>query len=200
MAQVYSIIFWVGVIYTVVTFVLGGLLGLFHMDGHVDTHVDTNFHAQLDPHIDTHFDVGPSPTFSVFPLKPITIVSFLTVFGGIGLMGTNYGMNSVMLFIIAVISALIVSFILYKFIVVPLYKAQNTSAVSKKSLVGAKAIVITPIYENGFGTIAYVVSGRKFNAPAQHVGKKAIKQGEEVIIYEIKENVFYVEPLNYDKN
>lgn len=189
MEQVYTIVFWVGVIYTVVTFLMGGLLGLVHLDGHVDTHVGSHF----DTHIDGH---GVSPTFTVFPLKPITIVSFLTVFGGIGMMGTFKGLNAVLLFVIALASGLIAAFILYKFIVVPLYKAQNTSAFSRKKLIGMKAKVISPILEEGFGVIAYAVNGRKYNAPAQHIGKKAVAQGEEVIIYEIKDNTFYVQPLN----
>ncbi|MCM0647159.1 NfeD family protein [Clostridium swellfunianum] len=200
MEQVYSIVFWVGVIYTVVTFLMGGLLGLVHLDGHVDTHVDTHFDTHLDTHIDAHVDGGGiSPTFTVFPLKPITIVSFLTVFGGIGMIGTHNGMNVVLLFVMALASGLITAFILYKFIVVPLYKAQNTSAFTRKSLIGMQAKVISPILEDGFGTIGYIVNGRKFNAPAQHIGKKAVAQGEEVIIYEIKDNTFFVQPLN-EKN
>jgi membrane-bound ClpP family serine protease len=196
MEQVYTIVFWVGVIYTVVTFLMGGLLGLVHLDGHIDTHVDTHF----DTHIDTHIDgQGVSPTFTIFPLKPITIVSFLTVFGGIGIMGGHYKLNAVILFLIALVSGLIVSFILYRFIVVPLYKAQNTSAFSRKRLIGMKAKVISPILEDGFGTIAYVVNGKRYNAPAQHVSKQKIAQGEEVSIYEIKDNLFYVQPLD-EKN
>lgn len=201
MGYVYTVIFLVGVIYTVVTFLMGGLLGLIELDGHIDTHVDTHFHGSLDHHIDTHAGVGSSPTFAVFPIKPITVVAFLTVFGGIGMIGTSNGINPVILFLMAFLAGLIVSFILYKFIVVPLYKAQNTSAVSQDKLIGLKALVISPILEEGFGTIAYEVNGRKFNAPSQHVGKKAVAQGEEVIIYEIKNNVFYVEPLSLsDKN
>lgn len=197
MEQVYSIVFWVGVIYTVITFLMGGLLGLFHIDGHVDTHVDTHIDTHIDGHVDTHVGgTSVSPTFTVFPLKPITIVSFLTVFGGIGMIGTSNKINAVLIFIMALISGLVVAFILYKFIVVPLYRAQNTSAFSRKKLIGMQAKVISPILENGFGTIAYVVNGRKYNAPAQHVGKTAVAQGEDVIIYEIKDNLFYVQPLN----
>jgi membrane protein implicated in regulation of membrane protease activity len=193
MEQVYTIIFWVGVIYTVVTFLMGGLLGLVHLDGQVDTHVDTHFDTHIDTHIGGH---GVSPTFTIFPLKPITIVSFLTVFGGIGMIGTYRGLDAVLLFIMALVSGLITAFILYRFIVVPLYKAQNTSAFSRKKLIGMQAKVISPILDEGFGTIAYVVNGKKYNGPAQHVGKKSVAQGEEVIIYEIKNNTFYVQPLN----
>jgi membrane protein implicated in regulation of membrane protease activity len=194
MLFIYSVIFFVGVIYTVVTFLLGGLLGFAHIDTNVDTQVG------LHPHIDMHVDgQGGSSSINVFPIKPITVVSLITVFGGIGMIGTYYGINPILLFIVALIAGLIVSFSLYKFIVLPLYKAQNTSSVSEKSLVGMRAKVISPIIEGGYGTIAYVVYGSKYNAPAQHVGKKYVAQGEEVIIYEIKNNVFYIEPLN-DKN
>jgi len=184
----YTIIFLVGVIYTVVTFLLGGLLGLAHFDTHVDTHFDIHF----DPH-------GVAPTFTISPLKPITIVSFITVFGGVGIMGTRSGLSGIIVFILAVLLALITSFLLYRFLVVPLYKAQNTSAVSRVKLIGIKATVISPILENGFGTIAYVVNGSKYNGPAQHVSKRAVAQGEEVSVYDIKNNIFYVQPLN-EKN
>jgi len=188
----YTIIFLVGVIYTVVTFLLGGFLGLAHFDTHFDTHVDTHFDIHFDPH-------GVAPTFTISPLKPITIVSFITVFGGVGVMGTRSGLSGIIVFILAVLLALITSFLLYRFLVVPLYKAQNTSAVSRVKLIGIKATVISPILENGFGTIAYVVNGSKYNGPAQHVSKRAVAQGEEVSVYDIKNNIFYVQPLN-EKN
>ncbi|MFT8315022.1 MAG: NfeD family protein [Clostridium sp.] len=183
MERIYTIIFCVGVIYTVFTFLIGGLFGIVHMG--------------LDLHMDAHLDGGNSSGgFAAFPLKPITIVSFITVFGGVGIIGTQYKLNWITVIVIAVILGFIVSTVLYRFIVVPLYRAQNTSAVSQDKLIGMTAVVISPIMENGFGSIAYVVNGSKYNAPAQHVAKKAVKQGEEVLIYEIKNSVFYVEPLN----
>lgn len=192
MEYMYTMVFLIGVIYTVVTFLIGGLFGLINLPGHIDTHIDS--------HIDLHLDgTEVSPTFTVFPLKPITIVSFITVFGGVGMMGTNFKLNAVLVFILAIVLGFLVSLSLYKFVVVPLYKAQNTSAVAQKTLIGMRAKVISPIIENGFGTIGYVVNGSKYNAPAQHVNKKAVSQGEEVIIYDIKNNIFYVEPLN-EKN
>lgn len=196
MEYFYTTVFLVGVIYTVVTFVMGGLLGFVHLGGHIDTHIDMH----IDTHLDTHIDgSGVSPTFTVFPLKPITVVSFLTVFGGVGLMGTRSKLGAVIVFILAIVIALFISFLLYKFIVVPLYKAQNTSAITQHQLIGLKAEVISPIFENGFGTIAYVVNGSKYNAPAQHINKRSVPQGEEVMIYEIVNNVFYVQPLNESK-
>lgn len=195
MLFMYTVVFFVGVTYTVITFLLGGVFGLAHIGAHFDTHID--IHSGLHPHLDVNTGAnGESSSLGVFPIKPITIVALITVFGGVGMIGTHYGINPIILFATALVSGFIVSFLLYRYIIVPLYKAQNTSAVSKKSLIGMKAKVISPIIEEGFGTIAYVVNGSRYNAPAQHVGKRHIDQGEEVIIYEIKNNVFYVEPLN----
>ncbi|MBV7271871.1 hypothetical protein I6U48_02945 [Clostridium sp. PL3] len=181
MEYVYTIVFFIGVIYTLVTFLLGGLFDIVNLGFHIDTHVDTHSSGSI---------------FTVFPLKPITIVSFITIFGGVGILGNYYKVNKILTFILAVALGIMVSFILYKFIVVPLFKAQNTSAVSQDKLIGINAIVISPILENGFGVISYTVNGSKYNGPAQHISGKAVLQGEDVIIYEIKNNVFYVQPLN----
>lgn len=185
----YWVIFWVGVIYTVVTFLLGGISGFIHVDTHFDTH--------LDCHLDTNVGgYGISPTFGVSPLKPITIVAFITVFGGVGIMGSKQGLNPIITFFIAFISGLFIAFLLYKLLLIPLYKAQNTSAIYQKQLVGVRGMVVTPIRKDGFGTISYIVNGSNYNAPAQHVTKEAIPQGAEILIFKIEENVFYVEPLN----
>lgn len=181
MEYVYTIVFLIGVIYTLVTFLLGGLFDIVNLGCHIDTHVDTDSSGSI---------------FTVFPLKPITIVSFITIFGGVGILGNYYKLNEILTFILAASSGIMLSFTLYKFVVVPLFKAQNTSAVSQNKLIGIKAIVISPILENGFGVISYTVNGNKYNAPSQHIIGKAILQGEDVIIYEIKNNVFYVQPLN----
>lgn len=193
MEKVYIIIFLVGVIYTIVTFLMGSLFSFMHLDGHIDTHIDGHIGSHLDSHIE---GAGTSPTLTVSPLKPIVIVSFITVFGGIGVIGTHYGLNSILTFLLALISARIVSHMLYKCVVIPLYKAQNTSAVFQQSLVGTRAVVISPIIEGGFGVISYIVNGSKHNAPAKHINKQFVSQGEEVIIYDIRDNVFYVQPIN----
>lgn len=185
MEHAYIILFLVGVIYTVITFLIGGIFDIAHIGGDITAHIGG--------HIDGNSGGGQG---IISPLKPITIMSFITVFGGIGIIGTHYKLNAVIIFIVAFALAALISFSLYRFIIVPLTKAQNTSAVSQEELIGMRAIVISPIIDNGFGTISYIVNGSKYNAPAQHVSKKSVKQGEEVMIYAITNNIFYVEPLN----
>lgn len=186
MSNIYTGIFLFGVFYTVITFLLGGLLGF--IDAGFDTHFDAHFHFHVD-----HFDTAP--TLTVSPLKPITIISFLTVFGGIGMMGTHYGLNPILVFILAFISAFIVSWMLFKGVVVPLYRAQSTSAISQEQLIGMTATIISTIIEGGYGTISYTVNGSRHNAPAKGVINQSIRQGKEVIITDIKDNLFYVQPV-----
>jgi membrane protein implicated in regulation of membrane protease activity len=185
MEHAYIILFLVGVIYTVITFLLGGFFDIIHLGGDITAHID----GGLGGH-------GANVGGGISPLKPITIVSFLTVFGGIGIIGTNHGINPIITFIVAFVAGFIISFSIFTFIIVPLSKAQNTSAVYQDKLIGMEAVVISRIMENGFGTIGYVVNGSKYNAPAQHVSKKAVEQGEKVLIYLIKDKIFYVEPLD----
>jgi len=52
------------------------------------------------------------------------------------------------------------------------------------------------IMEGGFGRISYVVRDNTYGAPARHMEGSRVPQGAHVMIYEIKDNVFYVTELN----
>lgn len=179
MENVYKILFGVGLVYTVINTLLGAVFDLFNIGGDID----------LD---------GDLPWFSIF--KPVTIVPFITVFGGVGLIGINSGINQIVTFCFALVLGFIVSFSINKFIITPLRKAENTSAPTNEDLIGIKATVISTIFENGFGTISYSFKGNKYNSPAKNLDGKEIKKGEEVQVREIREKIFYVVPLKSDKN
>lgn len=175
MEHVYEVLFLTGLAYTVITTLIGGLFDIFDIGGDID----------LD---------GDIPWLNIF--KPITIVTFITVFGGIGLFGVTKEINPTLNFCIALGFGLIVSILLNKFIIIPLRKAENTSAPTNDDLIGSKATVITTIYEDGFGSIAYSFKGNRYNSPAKHLQGKEIKKGEEVLICEIREKIFYVIPTD----
>lgn len=199
MERIYLTLFLIGVIYTVVTVLLGGILDVVHMGTHFDTHVDTHIDTHVDTHMDGNLDCsGATHTLTVSPLKPIVIVSFITVFGGVGTLGSHYKLSPIPLFAISLIAAYLTAFVLYRFVLIPLYRAQNTSAISQEELIGMNATIISPILEEGFGTISYIVNGSIYNAPAKSVNKEPVPQGEEVKIVEIKDNVFYVQPLEHE--
>lgn len=173
MYRIYQVMFLVGVIYTLTTFLLG------------------NFLSSIDIDLDIDMDFG---IFNVSPLKPIIIVSFLTTFGGMGMFGYHLNYSSIKTFLIALFTSLIISSILYFFVVVPLYNAQDRSlAVTKDSLIGKEAVVMNAILENGFGKISYIAKGNRFTGSAKTKDGKRIDQNKTVVIVDIKDHVFYVE-------
>lgn len=133
----------------------------------------------------------------VLLLNPLVAVSFLTVFGGMGIMGINYfGWNSIIIFVVAAASGIIVSALLYNFVAKPIYRSENTSDVSRAALIGTAAEVTTDILANGFGTIKYTKNSIMFTAPAKHIEEKAVIQGEKVVICKIEDNIFYISEVS----
>lgn len=176
MLKAFQIIFFTGALYAVISFVLGQLFDFIDFDNDLDIGIDLYL-------------------FPVSPFKPIIIVSFVTVLGGIGILCMTGGLSPVISIIISVISATVVSVLIYKFIVLPLYKAQNTSAISQKELIGHNALVKLGIKDKSFGSITYIACGNSYTSPAKSVDGKEISRGEEVIIIDIKNNVFYVDTI-----
>lgn len=130
-------------------------------------------------------------------LNPIVAVSFLTVFGGLGILGVNYfKWNDVITLIVAAASGVIVSALLYNFVAKPIYRSENTSNVSREELIGMPAEVTTDILADGFGTIKYTVNSIRFTAPAKHIEEKAVMQGQKVVICKIENNIFYISEIS----
>jgi membrane protein implicated in regulation of membrane protease activity len=191
--------FAAGIVYTVISLVLTGVLGISHLSSHVGSDFggsDVGGHHQ-GHHVDTANSVD-SHGLSQFSwllilINPIVLVSFLTIFGGIGIIGTvHMRWASIFVFLLALASGVLVAFLLYKFIAVPLYKAENTSNVHKEQLIGSAAEVDTGILKDGFGKIKYCVNSIRYTAPAKHIEGKALIQGQKVVICRIEENIFYV--------
>lgn len=164
--------FWTGVIMTVVSFVLGRIFDFLNIDGDIDIQGHMSF-------------------MTISPLKPIVILTFITVFGGTGIMSMERWGSIISLFI-ALAAAFLVSFAVYRFIVVPLYRAQNTSAVSQKELIGHEANAALEMEGESFGKIIYIVNGNTYTSPAKSIDGARINRGERVVIEKIENNVFWV--------
>ncbi|MCT4563841.1 MAG: hypothetical protein N4A68_05915 [Maledivibacter sp.] len=169
MLLIYRIAFITGILYAAATLILGHLFDSLDFDGDVD------------------FSIS-----SFLPIKPVTIVSFITVFGGVGIMATINGLSTIIGLIISLVIAYAITLLIYKLIVLPLFKAQNTSAASQKDLIGITAKVTSKIFENSFGQITYANKGNTYSSPAKSIDKKAIETGSEVVIISIENNIFYV--------
>lgn len=206
MVTFYTVIFIVGILYTFVSIIINGISGAMHFGGHTGhthIHIDNHGHVNAPGHlgtanhnIDVGHETGIATTFLSWLgvlINPLVTVSFLTVFGGLGLLGTNYlRWLPPATFLVSLFAGIIVAFVLYKFIAIPLYRSENSTDVSQEDLTYTKAEVISPIMENGFGKIKYTVNSIRYTAPAKHFKGNAVKQGEEVIIYKIENHVFYI--------
>ncbi|WP_051273563.1 NfeD family protein [Desulfotruncus alcoholivorax] len=123
------------------------------------------------------------------------MAAFLTVFGGVGIIGLNYLQLGIIVTLTAALaSALLVSFLMFRYILVPLYKAQ-TSAVSQQDLIGSLATVKLHMHSNSVGRIIYVVNDNTYTAPARSVDGAEIPAGSKVVIVDIEKNVFKVSKI-----
>ncbi len=184
----------------------GDIVGHSHVEGH--GHVGGHNHVtgnavghSGDANAHTHSGYQSSiqhsflSWFSIL-INPLVAVSFLTVFGGIGILGTEYfKWIAILVFGVSLVSAVLVSFLLYRYIAIPLYRSENSSDVSREDLVSTPAEVVSPILEGGFGKIRYVVNDIRHTAPAKHIEGKPVEQGKRVVICKLDNSVFYVSEI-----
>ncbi|MDP4182234.1 MAG: serine protease [Bacillota bacterium] len=217
---IYKIMFIVGILYTFVSVIINGVSGALHIGhhiGHIDGHLGGHSHVGGHSHghvlghsvghtgdINSHsthsgHDSGIQHSFlSWFSIliNPLVAVSFLTIFGGIGILGTEYfKWVAILVFFVSLASAVSVSFLLYRYIAIPLYKSENSTDVSREDLVNTPAEVISPILKGGFGKIKYVVNDIRYTAPAKHIEGESVEQGKKVVICKLDSNVFYVSEI-----
>lgn len=190
MLKLFQVFFYTGVFYTVISFLLGYLMDFAGIGGDADVDVDVDVDADVD--LDVNGDISGA---AVSPLKPIIIAAFATVFGGTGMIFAKKGYSAPASVAAALALGLGTAFLLYRFIIVPLHRAQNTSAVSQTVLVGSLARAALHMEGESFGKINYTVEGNTYSAPAKSIDGKAIAKGAPVVIIDIKKNVFYVKEV-----
>ena len=131
-------------------------------------------------------------------LKPKLIAVFLTVTGGLGIILSGMFDNPLAWLFVLFISAtggLFVAGLINRFVIKPLYNAQNTSTFDKQATIGTTARVISPIPKGGYGKIKFSVSGSLVTCPAKCEEGGEIKNGEDVAIVYIEGNTYFVRKL-----
>ena len=161
------ILFGVGLGYSVIAFIFGEVLNAAD--------------------VDADFSAGGT----VSPLKPSVIAAFITVFGGSGLI-LGYFMPMQLAIPLAGLLGAGVAYLLYRFVVIPLSKAQNTSTVGIQSLIGHPAKVSVKIPQGQFGRITYYVNGNTYSAPAKSEDGQEISRNTKVEIVYIEHNTYFV--------
>lgn len=126
-------------------------------------------------------------------LKPSLIAIFLVVMGGLGLiLAPRMEVLPLITTFICFTAGVFVAGAINRFVIVPLHKAQNTSAFNIQDTIGTPATVISPIPQGGYGKIRYNVSGSVITSPAKSEDGAAIKAGEPVSIVYIEKNTYFV--------
>lgn len=213
MADIYKIMFAVGILYTLVSLIISGVSGALHFGAHHIGHIGGDAGGGLDGHAHGHFHTHGDTShfggdadsdahvsgathgamsFILILINPLVAVSFLTVFGGLGLLGTHLGWNGLFVFLGSIMLGIAIAVILYRYVALPLYRSENSSHASRADLIGKMAVVISPVLKNGFGEIRYTINDTRYNAPAREIDGHAVEQGTEVVICRIEENIFYI--------
>lgn len=165
---IYLICFAIGFLYALVTIIFGSV-----------------FDVELG------LDGGSLPF-----LSPITIASFITVFGGTGLfLSSLFSWSTAIILLISIALAVVGSLGMFLIVVVPLHKAQKSAAFSNKDMIGRFAEVATPIIKKERGEIIYEQGGSRLSAPALALDQKTIQQGEIVEIVDVVSGTFVVKEM-----
>jgi membrane-bound ClpP family serine protease len=182
---IYFICFGVGLVFTIVSAVMGDVFG--GSDAHAE--VGTGGHAEAG------FEHTGMP--GVSPFSPTTLASFITAFGGFGMIFSKIELTRPA-WISAPLAALgglaIAAGVFFLFNAL-FSKTQSSSESRVGTLVGISATVITPIPQQGVGEIAYVQGGSRYTAPARSESGGPISNGQTVKINRIVGTNFYVVPL-----
>ena len=177
LTTIYLICFGVGLLVALVSAFVADFFG-----GH-------DFHAG---HAEGGFGTHDMPGFSA--LSPTTIASFVTAFGGLGLIfsrieATRSAWLSVPL---AALGGLVIA---TGVVVVfnKIFRATQSSSEGRVAeLFGQSATVITPIAAGGVGEIAYVQGGTRYTAAARAQEEVEIPSGANVRIVRVSGSQFYV--------
>jgi RNA polymerase sigma factor (sigma-70 family) len=192
---VYAGSFGVGLLFTLVSAVMGHAFGghgdLGHDGGHFDGgHHGHGGHAQ--GHAEGGGGAGDMPGFA--PLSPTTLAAFVTAFGGFGMIFQSFeATRSVWISApLAALGAFAVAAGVFWLFSLIFQKTQGSSEGRVADLVGSSATVITPIAADGVGEIAYVQNGSRYSAPARSENGTVLASGSTVKITRIVGTQFYV--------
>ena len=182
----YTICFFVGLTFTLFSAFFGHLFG-----GHDLPHgeIGTGGHAEAG------FNDTGMPGLS--PFSPTTICSFITAFGGFGMILSNIKSTSSVWvsFPLSLLGGLIIAAAVLWVFGTLFHKVQSTSEGHIGQMVGQSATVISPIPQQGVGEIAYIQGGSRYTAPARTESGCAVASGQTVLINRVTGSQFYVTPL-----
>jgi len=187
---VYFALFLIGVGYALFIVVTGGLSDIDMPDVDIDIpQVDLPGDVDI-PGADIHIGGAEgaaggidAPDVSVSPLSPITVASFITTFGGLGVLTTQvFGVDPRWSLLWATGGGLAAGGLMYAFTSQFLVRSQASSELKRSELVGLQAEVTVPIGESSTGQVTYVTKSGRMSSMARSADGTAIPRGQFVTI------------------
>ncbi|WP_153732145.1 hypothetical protein [Sporosarcina obsidiansis] len=134
-------------------------------------------------------------------LDPAVILAFVTFTSATAYIGELLtSLTSWSILIMAVVIAIVLDFLLYFFVLVPLRSAEVSLAYTDESLTGLVGRVIVPIPVDGFGEILIETVNGNLAKRAVGYENEAIEYGKEVLLIEVENGTFFVkeyEPFRF---
>ncbi len=128
-------------------------------------------------------------------IHPMVIVGAITVFGGSGIILSQYtAMAPLRVVVLSLLSAMLVSILVYFAYVRPMKNSENSTGFSVQDLVGKIGEVVTPIPGNGCGEILIRIGAGNTNQIAASLDEEGLAVGTRVVVAEVKDHVLYVFP------
>jgi membrane protein implicated in regulation of membrane protease activity len=210
----YLMCFFVGFFYAIVSGILSGVFGGGEADidasgvdvdvGGVDVDIGDVDVGGVDVDVDVgDMDIGDhdvggidadSGGLHLSPLSPVTIAMFTSSFGATGSILTRFapGFGNVPTLGVALVSGLIIAGSTMWLFWRIFRSTQESSEARTSDIIGLDAEVLTAIPAEGFGEVAYVARGTRFNSTARSIDGKEIPSNATVTIKRIVGNVCYV--------
>jgi len=205
---VYFGLFALGVGYAIFILISGGLSDIDLPNVDVDI-PQINLPGDVDiPGADIHVG-GPdiaaggleAPDVSVSPLSPITIASFITAFGGIGVIASQFfKIDPRWSLVWATGGAVVLSGLMYLFYSQFLIKSQGSSEVKAGELIGLPAEVSVPIGAGATGQVAYNTKAGRMLSMARAVDGGEIPRGQLVKIVRVVGHTVLVKADSTDES
>jgi len=187
---VYFALFFLGVGYAIFVAVTGGLGGGDVPAGDIDVPGGADIGGADLPAAGLD-----APDVNVSPLSPITIASFVTIFGGLGVITLQFfKIDARWSLLIATAGALLGSGLMFLFYSRVLMGSQASSQVQRRELLGIEAEVTVPIGTTNVGQVSYVTKAGRMTSIARSLDGRPIPRGRLVKIVRVTGPQVLVEP------
>jgi membrane protein implicated in regulation of membrane protease activity len=197
-ADFYLVCFALGFVFSLLSFLLGGLDWHLPFHAHVphlggpSVHVGHGMHAG---HASAGHGHSGGSGLDISPFNPVTLAAFLAWFGGTGYLLTRFwSVWFVMGFGIALLSGLAGAGCIFLFLSKVLMSRGENLDPTDYEMIGVLGRISVPIRETGTGEIIYSQGGTRRTCGARAENHTAIAKGSEVLVTRYEKGIAYVRP------